>query len=301
MAAPLVSSQSSLASQLLQKTSIAICPLLLWERACPRWQRRWFQGRARWQASSYRKAASQSARSHCGSGLARDGSAAVFKAELAGKPAPTDKHRSLNHPLNPFLDCLTEVCDCSGHHVAANIENYSHSHLETRPVHPLATQKLGFFFSSHHRWLLQHIQRRLRNHADAEDTAADTFCQMLAARVDPDSIEQPRAYLSTIARRLIFDRHRRRKLETAYLDRLALLPEAVAPSPEEQLQLIEALVAIDRAIDGLPMIVKATFLYSQLDGLSYVAIAQKLGLSERTVSRYMKQALRQCYLSEAGL
>ena len=100
MAAPRSSSQSSLASQLLQK-SIAICPLPLWERACPRWQRRWFQGRARWQASSYRKA-SQSAPPPCGSGLARDGSAAVFKAELAGKPAPTDKHRSLNHPLKPI-------------------------------------------------------------------------------------------------------------------------------------------------------------------------------------------------------
>lgn len=49
------------------------------------------------------------------------------------------------------------------------------------------------------------------------------------------------------------------------------------------------------------MIVKATFLYSQLDGLSYVAIAQKLGLSDRTVSRYMKQALRQCYLSDSGV
>ena len=173
--------------------------------------------------------------------------------------------------------------------------------LENRPVQPLSTRKLGFFFSDHHRWLLQHIRRRVRNPADAEDTAADTFCQMLAARVDPDSIEQPRAYLSTIARRLIFDRHRRGKLESAYLERLALLPETVAPSPEEQLQLIEALVAIDRAIDGLPLVVKATFLYSQLDGLSYVAIAQKLGLSERTVSRYMKQALRQCYLCEAAL
>lgn len=165
-------------------------------------------------------------------------------------------------------------------------------------MQPPPTSKLGFFFSDHHRWLLQHIQRRLRNHADAEDTAADTFCQLLVARVDPDSIEQPRAYLSTIARRLIFDRHRRRKLELAYLERLSTLPEAIAPSPEEQLQLIEALVAIDRALDGLPMVVKATFLYSQLDGLSYVAIAHKLGLSERTVSRYMKQALSQCYLSE---
>ena len=162
----------------------------------------------------------------------------------------------------------------------------------------LPTSKLGFFFSDHHRWLLQHIQRRLRNHADAEDTVGDTFYQMLVARVDPDTIEQPRAYLSTIARRLIYDRHRRRKLELAYLERLSTLPEVLAPSPEEQLQLIQALVAIDRALDGLPVVVKATFLYSQLDGLSYVAISHKLGLSERTVSRYMKQALRQCYLSE---
>ncbi|MDU9403420.1 sigma-70 family RNA polymerase sigma factor [Pseudomonas sp. zfem004] len=161
-----------------------------------------------------------------------------------------------------------------------------------------STRKLGFFFSDHHRWLLQHINKRLRNRADAEDTAAEAFCQMLGARVDPDSIQQPRAYLSTIARRLIFDRHRRRQLEQAYLERLALLPEPVAPSAEEQLLLLEALVTIDQVLDGLPDIVKAAFLYSQLDGLSYVDIAAKLNLSERTVSRYMKQALRQCYLCE---
>ena len=62
--------------------------------------------------------------------------------------------------------------------------------------------------------------------------------------------------------------------------------------------LVEALVAIDRALTGLPAVVKAAFLYSQLDGLSYVEIGRKLALSERTVSRYMKQALRQCYLAE---
>ncbi len=123
----------------------------------------------------------------------------------------------------------------------------------------ISTRKLGFFFSDHHRWLLQHIQKRLRNHADAEDTAAETFCQMLGARVDPDSIQQPRAYLTVIARRLIFDRHRRRQLEQAYLEHLARLPDAVAPSAEEQLLLIEALVSIDEALDGLPAVVKATF------------------------------------------
>ncbi|WP_339516062.1 sigma-70 family RNA polymerase sigma factor [Pseudomonas sp. RL_15y_Pfl2_60] len=161
----------------------------------------------------------------------------------------------------------------------------------------LTTSKLGFFFSDHHRWLLQHVQRRLRNYADAEDTAAETFCQMLVSSVDPDSIEQPRAYLSTIARRLISDRHRRRRLELAYLERLSALPEALAPSPEELALLVEALSAIDRSLAGLPHAVKKAFLFSQLDGFSYQEIASRLGVSERTVSRYMTQALRQCYLT----
>lgn len=164
---------------------------------------------------------------------------------------------------------------------------------------PASLSKLGFFFSDHHRWLLQHVQRQLRNRADAEDTAAEAFCQILAARVDPDSIEQPRAYLSTIARRLIFDRHRRRRLEQAYLERLMLLPEALAPSPEETHLLLEALHAIDHCLAGLPLVVKKAFLMSQLDGLSYAEIGRRLDLCERTISRYMTQALRQCYLSGA--
>ena len=161
------------------------------------------------------------------------------------------------------------------------------------------TNKLGFFFSDHHRWLLQHVQRRLSNRADAEDTAAETFCQILAARVDPDSIDQPRAYLSTIARRLIFDRHRRRRLEQAYLERLMLLPEELAPSPEETHLLLESLHAIDRSLSGLPLEVKKAFLMSQLDGLGYTEIARRLDVSVRTVGRYMTVALRQCYLTGA--
>ena len=57
-------------------------------------------------------------------------------------------------------------------------------------------------------------------------------------------------------------------------------------------------VSIDQALDGLPALVKATFLFSQLDGMHYADIATKLQISERSVSRYMKQALRQCYLCE---
>lgn len=161
--------------------------------------------------------------------------------------------------------------------------------------------KLGGFFSEHHRWLLRHVHQRLRHHEDAQDTAADTFVELLQAHTDPDSIAQPRAYLSTIARRLIFHRYRRKQLETAYLERLAQLPEALAPSPEETLLLLQALEAIDASLGGLPAAVKAAFLYSQLDDLGYAEIGQRLGVSERTVTRYIKQALTHCYLAETSL
>lgn len=168
--------------------------------------------------------------------------------------------------------------------------------MSTFPAH-----KLGGFFSEHHRWLLRHVHKRLRHHEDAQDTAADTFVELLLAHTDPDSIAQPRAYLSTIARRLMFHRYRRKQLETAYLERLAQLPEALAPSPEETLLLLQALEAIDASLSGLPARVKAAFLYSQLDDLGYAEIGQRLGVSERTVTRYLKQALTHCYLAEAGL
>ncbi|MGV6476263.1 sigma-70 family RNA polymerase sigma factor [Azotobacter vinelandii] len=156
--------------------------------------------------------------------------------------------------------------------------------------------KLESFFNSHHHWLLRHVQRQLSNRADAEDTASETFCQVLSSRIDTDEIRQPRAYLSTIARRLMFDRYRRRQLEKTYLDYLATLPEGLAPSAEERTLLQEALTLIDRTLDGLPLAVKTAFLYSQIDGLGYTEIAQLLGVSERTVRRYMKQALSHCYL-----
>ncbi|KAF1068980.1 MAG: putative RNA polymerase sigma factor FecI [Pseudomonas citronellolis] len=181
------------------------------------------------------------------------------------------------------------------------MHNEMHSYLGSQGrsvVTASLSSKLGFFFSDHHRWLLQHVQRYLGHRADSEDTAAEAFCQILTAQVDPQSIQQPRAYLSTIARRLIYDRHRRRRLERAYLDYLSQRPEAFEPSREERALLLGALTQVDRTLDGLPTVVRRAFLLSQLDGLGYVEIARRLDVSERSVGRYMKQALRQIYLNE---
>ena len=61
--------------------------------------------------------------------------------------------------------------------------------------------------------------------------------------------------------------------------------------------IIETIVEINARLDGLPAIVKRAFLYSQLDGMRYQQIAEKLNISISTVKRYLTQAAAQCYFA----
>ncbi|NWL77409.1 RNA polymerase subunit sigma [Pseudomonas taiwanensis] len=152
---------------------------------------------------------------------------------------------------------------------------------------------VGTLFSSHYNWLCGRLRRYLDSAASAEDVAADTFVQLLSApRIEP--IRQPRALLTTIAQRLVYQVWRRRDLERAYLDALLNEPEHDAPSPETLAQMTQALEEIDRLLDGLPAKVKATFLLSQVNGLTYPEIAAELGISLRSVSDYMGKAITRC-------
>lgn len=156
-------------------------------------------------------------------------------------------------------------------------------------------QQVHALYSDHHGWLQRWLRGRLGNSADAADLAQDTFVRILGAR-DILPLREPRAYLTRIARHLLIDHHRRHSLELAYLDALALLPEVVAPSPEQRHIILETLHEIDAMLDGLPAKARSAFLLAQLEGLTYADIAQRLQVSERTVKRYMAQALQQCIL-----
>jgi len=148
-------------------------------------------------------------------------------------------------------------------------------------------------YCDHHGWLLGWLRRRLGNSCDAADLAHDTFARILAGRRVED-IREPRAYLTTVARGILVNWYERQALERAYLEALARLPEPEAPSPEQRQVILETLHQIDAMLDALPARVRRAFLLSQIEGLRYDAIAQRLGCSLATVKRYMKQAFVQC-------
>lgn len=150
-------------------------------------------------------------------------------------------------------------------------------------------------FRSDYRWLAERLRYKLGCRDNAEDVASESFLK-LSGLTSLEDVREPRAMLTTIANRLLYEVSRKKALEKAYLEAIALAPENVHPSPEEQYLLLESLVAIDKALDGLPSKARRAFLHSQLDGMTYNQIASELGVSSSMVRQYMTKALTQCYL-----
>lgn len=152
---------------------------------------------------------------------------------------------------------------------------------------------VGGLFRAHYPWLCARLRRHLGASSSVEDIAAETFLQLLESPgLTP--IREPRALLTTIAQRLIYQLWRRRELERQHLDQLQHLDQQQPISPEVRVQLTQALHGLDRTLERLPGKVRATFLLSRIDGLTYPQIAAELGISQRSVSVYMTRTQALC-------
>ena len=63
---------------------------------------------------------------------------------------------------------------------------------------------------------------------------------------------------------------------------------------------MELLEDIARLLEGLKPKVRKAFLMAQCDGLTYKLIAQQMGISLRSVERYVAEALYHCYVLRYG-
>lgn len=163
---------------------------------------------------------------------------------------------------------------------------------------PIADNFTGLYVE-HSAWLQGWLRRRVGDTFTAADIAQDTFLSLIDGKIAAQEIREPRPFLATIANRLLAHRHRRQLLETAYLEAVACLPEATAPSPETQLMAVQSLQEIDRVLDGLPPKVREAFLLAHLAELSYAEIAQRLKVSTSSVKQYLTRANRECLFAMA--
>lgn len=151
-------------------------------------------------------------------------------------------------------------------------------------------------YVDHHRWLHAWLRKKLGCTHRAADLLHDTYLRLLN-REEVPQLEEPRAFLVTVAQRVLSNHWRHERIERAFMETLAQWPAAVAPSAEEKACLLETLIEIDRLLDGLPTVVKRAFLHAQLDGMSHGEIAAALNISLSSVKRYLIKASAQCYFA----
>lgn len=163
---------------------------------------------------------------------------------------------------------------------------------------PIAmTDDVEQLIRDHARFVFRVAHSVLRNHHDAEDAAQETFVRVLRQRGKLAGIEDPRAWIGTIAWRIAVDRRRTGvevELDTA-ADHLAELRArgATAEQIVEQRQMSGVLWGL---VETLPSDLRDAITLSTVQELTSAEAAAVLGVPEGTVRNRVhraKEMLRQ--------
>jgi len=132
---------------------------------------------------------------------------------------------------------------------------------------------------SHYRMLLAQAERRLGNHAEAEDVVQEVFERAFKA-IDRFGGEfRLAAWLSAITSHVCADHGSRGSAQRRMVDRAGgqALP---ADDPTDSVRDPKVTAAVQAAMNALPTSQRSTFVLHAVDGYSYPEVADQLGISE---------------------
>lgn len=155
-------------------------------------------------------------------------------------------------------------------------------------------QQIADLFQSHQRDITGFLLRKVQCPDAAQDLSQETYLRLLR-KVEFQHDDNLAGYLFKTAERLAIDflrRHRRVVDQQLELDEALecpnLQPEALTILREQCRLLLEA-------IASMPKPCRHVFLLRKIDELSYAEIAEKLGISEKTVQRHLVKAMLHCH------
>ena len=150
----------------------------------------------------------------------------------------------------------------------------------------------GYFYERYSLQLYRKLLGMVRVDVIAQELLQDLFVRIWEKRALIDPERSFKAYLYTIAERLVYD-HFRKLTREARLERaLALGRSELADTTEETVLAREAQSLIDEAIRALPEQQRRVFTLCKIDGKSYEEASALLGISTGTINTHITRATK---------
>jgi len=149
-------------------------------------------------------------------------------------------------------------------------------------------------FREHGSVLEAFLYRRTGSHADAIELAQETYVRMLQIK-DMDAIRNPKAYMFRVGANLATEHATRQGRATLDISDPVLEAElSHDPSFADQIDHADSAARVREALAELPAKCRAAFYLQHGHGMSYLEIAQHLGVSTHMVKKYLSQAILHC-------
>lgn len=154
-------------------------------------------------------------------------------------------------------------------------------------------QQVAAVFEQYSAMLKRYLWSKVRSQEDVADLMHETYERFLRHK-DRIELVTAKNFLFTIARNLVIDRVRHKRVSEVDQDIDVEQLLAPLPSPEEQVSDAQAIAALNSAIESLPVQCRRVFVMRKIHQLSQKDIAEKLSISVSTVEKHIAMGMKLC-------
>jgi RNA polymerase sigma factor (sigma-70 family) len=144
--------------------------------------------------------------------------------------------------------------------------------------------------------LRAYLFRFVRNPADVDELLQETYARLLQANREKAEVRSVRAFALTVARNVALDwlRHRDVIPMEILSDLVALNVLDEKARVDEIVNAHQELALLSEVVSELPKRIRQAFTLRRVYGLSQQEIAQRMGISDKTVEQMLVRAVRRC-------